>query len=293
MATEERLVAALRNSLAENRSLRSRLAEIEDQAAETVAIVGMGCRFPGGVTNPRELWDMVVAGRDAVSGFPVDRRWDVEGLYDPEVGAEGKSYVREGAFLYDAGDFDAGFFGIGPREAAAMDPQQRLLLEVSWEALEHAGIDPKALKGSATGTYTGIFYEEYAPRIYTERNGYAGHLVAGTLPSLASGRVAYVLGLEGPAVSVDTACSSSLVALHLAVQGLRTGDCSLALVGGATVISLPSTFVGFSQLRGLARDGRCKAFSDRADGFGPAEGVGVVALERLSDARRMGTGCWR
>nr|WP_051773029.1 type I polyketide synthase [Saccharothrix sp. NRRL B-16314] len=288
MATEERLVSALRNSLAENQSLRARLSEVREQAAEPIAVVGMGCRFPGGVTSPEELWDMLVEGRDAVTGFPSDRGWDVEGLYDPDIGVEGKSYVREGAFLHDAGDFDAGFFGISPREAAAMDPQQRLLLEVSWEALEHAGIDPKSLKGTDTGTYTGIFYEEYAPRIYTERDGYAGHLVAGTLPSLASGRVAYVLGLEGPAVSVDTACSSSLVALHLGVQGLRTGDCSLALVGGATVISLPSTYVGFSQLRGLAPDGRCKAFSDRANGFGPAEGAGVVVLERLSDARRLG-----
>uniref|UniRef100_UPI001391B429 beta-ketoacyl synthase N-terminal-like domain-containing protein n=1 Tax=Saccharothrix deserti TaxID=2593674 RepID=UPI001391B429 len=285
--TEERLVTALRNSLAENQSLRSRLSEAEGRATEPIAIVGMGCRYPGGVTSPGELWDVVAGGRDVVSEWPDDRGWNVAELYDPEIGVEGKSYVREGGFVYDSADFDAGFFGISPREAAAMDPQQRLLLEVSWAALEHAGFDPHSLKGSDTGAYVGVAGADYGARLSAQvPPGLWGNMTEGNSISVASGRVAYVLGLEGPAVSVDTACSSSLVALHLAVQGLRTGECSLALAGGVTVMGSPVMFLDFSQLRGLAPDGRCKAFSDRADGFGPAEGVGVVVLERLSDALR-------
>ncbi|MEU0538449.1 type I polyketide synthase [Nocardia sp. NPDC005978] len=289
MSNENDLRVYLKRAAGELQSLRSRLAEVEGGLSEPIAVVGMGCRFPGGVTSPADLWDVVSQGRDVVSGFPDDRGWDVEGLFDPEVGVAGKTYVREGGFVSGATEFDAGFFGISPREAAVMDPQQRLLLEVSWEALEHAGIDPRSLRGSATGVYTGIAGTDYAAR-FAERvpAGYGGSVLEGNALSVASGRVAYVLGLGGPAVSVDTACSSSLVALHMAVQALRLDECSLALVGGVTVWSSMATVVEFSQLRGLAADGRCKAFGAGADGFGPAEGASVIAVERLSDAVRLG-----
>ncbi|MFA1538219.1 type I polyketide synthase [Actinomadura monticuli] len=285
---EARLLAYLKRVTADLRQTQRRLKDAESAAREPIAIIGMACRLPGDVRSPDDLWTLVAEGRDAITGPPGDRGWDLDALYDPDPDHPGTAHVREGGFVHDAGDFDAAFFGIGPAEALGMAPQQRLALETSWEAVERAGVDPRSLRSEPVGVFLGCDGLDYCLDAAQVPEGSAGYFTIGNSASVISGRLSYLLGLEGPALTIGTACSSSLVATHLACDSLRRGESTLALAGGVHVMSSPAPLIGFSEMRALAPDGRSKPFSAKADGMTLAEGAGVLLLERLSDARRNG-----